>query len=228
MSNKIKKITVIKDGPYSVSAGIPLKKSTIIPDSDGCSNEWKIDDLEKKECEYHLCRCGKSKNRPFCDGSHDRCGFDGTEAAKDEAYLKEPDVIVGPELELHDVEALCASARFCDCGKGTWRFTEESDNQDSREKAIKQACNCPSGRLVIKDKKSGKIIEPDFEQEIDVVDDPEAGVGGPLYVKGGIPIESADGEDYQIRNRVTLCRCGKSKNKPFCDGSHVAEKFSRD
>ncbi|HET8688843.1 MAG TPA: CDGSH iron-sulfur domain-containing protein [Methanosarcina sp.] len=40
-------------------------------------------------------------------------------------------------------------------------------------------------------------------------------------MRGGIPIESADGKQYEIRNRVTLCRCGKSRNKPFCDGSHV-------
>ncbi|MHB8164175.1 MAG: CDGSH iron-sulfur domain-containing protein [Methanoregula sp.] len=31
----------------------------------------------------------------------------------------------------------------------------------------------------------------------------------------------ADGKPYTVRNRVTLCRCGKSGNKPFCDGSHV-------
>jgi CDGSH-type Zn-finger protein len=33
---------------------------------------------------------------------------------------------------------------------------------------------------------------------------------------------SADGKAYEVRNRVTLCRCGSSNNKPFCDGSHAA------
>jgi hypothetical protein len=44
---------------------------------------------------------------------------------------------------------------------------------------------------------------------------------GLLWVRGGIPVVSADGKPYTVRNRLTLCRCGKSRNKPFCDGSHV-------
>ena len=67
----------------------------------------------------------------------------------------------------------------------------------------------------------GKAIEPDFEPSIGLVMDTQAGKMGPLWVRGGIPIESADGKTYEIRNRVTLCRCGKSSNKPFCDGSHL-------
>jgi CDGSH-type Zn-finger protein len=44
-------------------------------------------------------------------------------------------------------------------------------------------------------------------------------------VKGGVPVESADGTVYEVRNRVTLCRCGKSTNKPFCDGTHIDVNF---
>ncbi|MFZ2073841.1 MAG: CDGSH iron-sulfur domain-containing protein [Methanoregula sp.] len=40
-------------------------------------------------------------------------------------------------------------------------------------------------------------------------------------MRGGIPVVSADRKPYHIRNRLTLCRCGKSQNKPFCDGSHA-------
>jgi CDGSH-type Zn-finger protein len=43
---------------------------------------------------------------------------------------------------------------------------------------------------------------------------------GPLWVRGGVSVEAADGFEYEVRNRVTLCRCGQSNNKPFCDGSH--------
>jgi hypothetical protein len=68
--------------------------------------------------------------------------------------------------------------------------------------------------------KAGNLIEPELEPSILVVDDPVLDVVGPLWVRGGIPIESVDGETYEIRNRVSLCRCGKSCNKPFCDGSH--------
>ena len=48
---------------------------------------------------------------------------------------------------------------------------------------------------------------------------------GPIYVSGGIRVESFDGRGYEIRNRQTLCRCGGSKNKPFCDCSHFYIKF---
>jgi CDGSH-type Zn-finger protein len=43
---------------------------------------------------------------------------------------------------------------------------------------------------------------------------------GPLFVSGGVPIERADGEPMELSNRVTLCRCGRSSNKPLCDGTH--------
>jgi len=85
--------------------------------------------------------------------------------------------------------------------------------------AIEEAGNCPSGRLVIWDKKE-KAIEPEFEPSIVLVEDPQEDMSGPIWVRAGIPVESADGSTYEIRNRVALCRCGKSSNKPFCDGGH--------
>ena len=36
---------------------------------------------------------------------------------------------------------------------------------------------------------------------------------------------AADGFAHEVRDCVTLCRCGQSKNKPFCDGTHAAIKF---
>jgi CDGSH-type Zn-finger protein len=44
-------------------------------------------------------------------------------------------------------------------------------------------------------------------------------------VRGSITVEAEDGARYEKRNRVTLCRCGASSNKPFCDGSHASIKF---
>ena len=64
------------------------------------------------------------------------------------------------------------------------------------------------------DKNTGKNIEPKLKASIDLLEN------GPICVKGGVPIESADGQTYEVRNRCTLCRCGKSENKPFCDASH--------
>jgi hypothetical protein len=75
--------------------------------------------------------------------------------------------------------------------------------------------------MVILDNSTGKEIEPEFEKSIVVVESHPRHENGPLWIRGGIPIESAYGKQYEIRNRMTLCRCGHSKNKPFCDGSHI-------
>jgi CDGSH-type Zn-finger protein len=58
-----------------------------------------------------------------------------------------------------------------------------------------------------------------------VVEDPALGCSGPLWVRGGVRIESDNGTPYEVRNRVTLCRCGASNNMPFCNGSHASIKF---
>ncbi|HZK84920.1 MAG TPA: CDGSH iron-sulfur domain-containing protein [Desulfosporosinus sp.] len=50
-------------------------------------------------------------------------------------------------------------------------------------------------------------------------------VCGPIWVRGGIPIESCDGSSYAVRNQGALCRCGKSRNKPFCDATHVSKGY---
>jgi CDGSH-type Zn-finger protein len=219
------KIKIIKDGPYLVSGNTPLKKEIILGDDKG-STEYKPDTIFPVQEQYMLCRCGKSKINPFCDGTHVKIKFDGTETASKEKFLIQAELIEGPELILRDAQDLCAIARFCHNKKGnTWALTTNSDEKASKEEAIRQACNCPAGRLVMFDKKTGKAIEPKLNQEISLLKDPLKYVSGPIFVKGGIPIESADGTEYEIRNRVTLCRCGKSNNKPFCDGTHIDTKF---
>jgi hypothetical protein len=85
--------------------------------------------------------------------------------------------------------------------------------------------NCPGGRLVAWDRATGQPIEHHLPVSIGLIEDVAEDASGPLWLRGGIPLVSADGFTYEIRNRVTVCRCGASKNKPFCDGSHVAVKF---
>ena len=65
-----KKIVVSKNGPYIVTGGIPLSIQTIIPNNEGLSWEWKQGRAFKTEPVYHLCRCGQSKDEPFCDVTH--------------------------------------------------------------------------------------------------------------------------------------------------------------
>jgi hypothetical protein len=126
--------------------------------------------------------------------------------------------------KLKDAEILCASARFCHRGGDIWPQISQSDDPKLKQNAVRNACDCPSGRLVIIDKETCKIIEPELEKSIGFIEDPGIGVNGPIWVRGGIPIDSAEGMPYEVRNRVTLCRCGKSTNKPFCDSNHYPEE----
>lgn len=90
--------------------------------------------------------------------------------------------------------------------------------------AIEEAQLCPSGRYVACDSE-GRALEPKLEPSIVLVQDPQLGVSGPLFVRGGIEVVDAEGELYEVRNRVTLCRCGSSANKPFCEGLHIGADF---
>jgi CDGSH-type Zn-finger protein len=215
------KIVVTRNGPYIVTGGVPLITSEICNDEEGYCRTWRDVKRYPVQKKYALCRCGHSKNKPFCDGTHAKIHFDGTDAGGHESFSKAADVIRGPALTLADNKHLCVHARFCMRAGGIWNLVEQSDNLEARDTAIEEACNCPSGRLVIKDNESGEAIEPEFDKSIVVVEYPPKGEHGPLWVRGGIPIESDDGKTYEIRNRVTLCRCGRSENKPFCDGSHI-------
>jgi len=219
------KIKIIKNGPYMVSGNVPLEEKKIIyVNSDiQYSNGETIPHNEI----YALCRCGKSKIMPFCDGSHIIVKFDGRETASKEPYLKQAVTIKGPNLVLTDQKNLCAFARFCHKADGdVWSLTEKSSNPKYCKEAIQAACDCPAGRLVAWDSVTGKAIEPTYEPSIVIIQDPTRQCSGPIWVRGGIPIESSDGSVYEIRNRVTLCRCGESLIKPFCDASHVSAKFN--
>jgi CDGSH-type Zn-finger protein/uncharacterized Fe-S cluster protein YjdI len=100
-----------------------------------------------------LCRCGKSANKPFCDNSHEKAGFQDYGA-------------VG----------------------------EEGD-----------AAAAEGGKLT---------IEPISN--------------GPLRLSGNVTITASSGRESWHGNRVFLCRCGASNNKPFCDGEHKKAGFESD
>lgn len=218
------KIKILKNGPYLVTGDVPLSEKIIV--RKGKHNEWEQGRELPQSQTYSLCRCGKSKTPPFCDGTHAAAHFEGTETASRAPYSKRiTDKVEGPGVTLLD-DGRCAYARFCHRDKGdVWQLTDRSDNPELRDGAIKAATDCPAGRLTMLDK-NGEAIEPELAPSIEILQDPGEGVSGSIYVKGNIPIESSDGSTYEIRNRVTLCRCGKSRNKPFCDAMHVNMKYS--
>ena len=222
MHKKDYRIKILKNGPYLVSGSIPLSEKIIVFRDE--ENKYIDGNQLPQSEEYALCRCGKSKDAPFCDGTHVKMCFDGTETAQKDTFESRSELIEGPGIDLLD-DNRCAFARFCHRKRGdVWRLVENSFNEENIQEAIRGASDCPTGRLVARDKQ-GNEIEPEYEPSIDIIQDYQMSVSGGIFVKGKIPIESSDGSAYEVRNRVVLCRCGKSKNKPFCDATHLLVDF---
>jgi len=87
MTNRASKmrIVVTHNGPYLVKGGIPLVRKSQVVSEFGEPLTWKVEgSLETPDDEYALCRCGRSGHKPFCDGTHAKTGFVGTETANTE------------------------------------------------------------------------------------------------------------------------------------------------
>lgn len=60
-----------------------------------------------------------------------------------------------------------------------------------------------------------------FKTKIQVLDD------APLIVKGNVELIDGEGKTIETSSELHLCRCGLSKNKPYCDGSHRGKLDSK-
>jgi CDGSH-type Zn-finger protein/uncharacterized Fe-S cluster protein YjdI len=115
---------------------------------------------------------------------------------------------------------LCMGAGYCvsRAGKIPDLLAAAADC-DTRAHIVGMIERCPSGSFAYALEPGGPNLEPDYPAAIAVTAE-TAACGGPLWVTGCIPVERADGQMFETRNRVTLCRCGGSQNKPLCDGTH--------
>lgn len=214
------RVEVGENGPYKVTGAALLRMRKARNDA-GEPIDWERREPIDAEAEYWLCRCGGSANKPFCDGTHNGNGFDGTETADRGPTAGRRKEYGGEAIVLTDDESLCEHAAFCVAGQASaWKLARRGNAGEDRERVLHMVACCPSGRLEAHGPDDGERIEPALPVEVAVVDD------GPLWVRGGIPVVAADGHGYEVRNRVTLCRCGASKNKPLCDGSHSEVGFS--
>ncbi|HZV21370.1 MAG TPA: CDGSH iron-sulfur domain-containing protein [Hyphomicrobiales bacterium] len=218
-------VTVTRNGPYIVTGNVPLQTQTIVTNAAGECESWLAGEPFPPAEKYALCRCGRSERKPFCDGTHTRAGFDGTETANRAPYRDQAETFDGPVLALLDARSLCASGRFCDPKSKVWNQVARTNDPEVSAAFVEQVNNCPAGRLTVWDKASRRPIETPLPVSIGLVEDPAEGCSGPIWLRGGISLISADGYAYELRNRMTLCRCGASKNKPFCDGAHISIKF---
>ncbi|MBN8553637.1 MAG: CDGSH iron-sulfur domain-containing protein [Caulobacterales bacterium] len=217
-------IEVVANGPYRVRGATPMHIQSITPNE--TQNSWTFTQGQEFEVKDGtlLCRCGQSRNKPYCDGSHLKAGIDLTETASFAPMLDDATEMDGPKYSLTDNENFCAFARFCDNGDRFWNEVMEPGERHG-ELAVYMAHQCPSGRLLVWDRQTGVPVETPQPAALALIEDPALGVSGPLQLRGGIRVQSARGDSYEIRNRQTLCRCGASSNKPFCDGTHASMKF---
>jgi CDGSH-type Zn-finger protein len=226
MSNKKPYIKITRNGPYMAFGISDISEKLILADKQGISVSYGDGKkFEIKSDPIYLCRCGHSKDAPFCDGSHEAYGFNGEETASFTPIHEQPsaEAFEGPDVALLDNQDYCAFARFCDAAGRIWNLVQEGGKAATTQ-AVKEANLCPAGRLIILDKK-GNVLEDKLPQSIGVIEDTKLGISGPLWIRGGIRVESEDGKSYEIRMKQTLCRCGKSENKPFCNGAHAAARW---
>jgi CDGSH-type Zn-finger protein len=199
-------ITPSPNGPYVVKNLETLRNS-------------KAEKLDTKEV-IALCRCGGSANKPFCDGTHSKIGFSD---AKLEGRVEDKrDNYVGNEGTIHDNRGICAHAGRCSDGLSeVFLYGKEpwiDPNGASAEKIAATVKQCPSGALSYS---TGGVEHRDQERETAIT----IAKNGPYVVTGAPDLVGAVRGEGASEEHFTLCRCGGSKNKPFCDGTHWHIKF---
>ena len=208
-------IRIEPDGPYEVSGSLPLARTRQVETEFGEPVDWaQLEPLPTGK-RYTLCRCGRSSTKPFCDESHEDQAWDGAEVADAAPRATRAKVFPGHGVAMTDDHSFCTHAGYCgDRFTNVWRMIAETSDPAVRERLEHMVDLCPSGTIDHAPEVGAEAEEPSFDPGIAVSAD------GPLWVRGGVRIVSADDRTYEVRNRVTLCRCGHSANKPFCDGSH--------
>ena len=145
-----RRIVVTKDGPYRVEGGVPLLRTAIVETERGEPVAWDEGPaFETPDDVYELCRCGKSSTKPFCDSTHERIPFDGTETADRGPIANRREAWEGEAGHvLYDDLSLCTHAGFCrNVRTGVWEMVEEADDPEVRTEFTAMVQRCPSGRL---------------------------------------------------------------------------------
>ena len=181
-----------------------------------------------------LCRCGASKNKPFCDGTHNVIGFSSANRTLDENDDTKKTAIKdkrrdypGKEITVHDNRKICSHAAECvnnlssvfKLGSRPWINPDASKMND----IVDVVRRCQYGALSYSI--DGVEYRDPEEQRNPIV---TVLKNGPYHITGGIELI---GENIQFgegasKEHYTLCRCGASENKPFCDGAHKSSKFN--
>jgi len=225
------KIVIMQNGSYHVFGEVPLVHKTQVVSEYGEPLTWfkdKVYEIKKDEGSefYALCRCGQSRNKPFCDETHREIAFDGTETADTRTpntrSVRFPN---STRITVMKDPSLCMESGFCGLRDASLsQLLAATDDTKYRSLVIAMVERCPSGALTYRIDRDGPDIEPDLPVHIAVTTEitSDGPIQGPLWVTGNLPIERSDGKLFETRNRVTLCNCGHSSRKPLCDGTHRA------
>jgi CDGSH-type Zn-finger protein len=201
-----------EDGPYRLDGASEITRMR-----DGQSAELKAT--------AYLCRCGGSKNKPFCDGTHKRNSFSGAKDPDRVPDRREDHPSRDGRITIHDNRGLCAHSANCTENLASvFRLgTEPWIDPDgaTAEEIAAVVRGCPSGAL---------SYTLEGTEQRDVAGSPSIGFapGGPYLVSGGVDLVDADMLEGATTEHYTLCRCGASQNKPFCSGRHWDVDFDED
>lgn len=206
------------------------EKVTIEPLKDGPLEVKNLDNFHNSRHEkiatkasMHLCRCGASKKKPFCDGTHTTTGFSGEKDSR-----RQPDRLdtyEGTEITILDNRGICSHAGYCtDSLPKVWQMGVEpwiNPDAASTEEIIKTIKKCPSGALSYS---MNSRLHNSWHSDADIY----ITKNGPYKVKGEINLKNTELFEGMSSDHYALCRCGQSRNKPFCDGSHWYSGFRDD
>lgn len=197
------------NGPYLVSGLANLSNS-------------KGEPIEAKET-FALCRCGGSSNKPFCDGTHAKNGFSSDRS--DDRVPDRRENHEGSTITIHDNRGICAHAGVCtDNLNSVFKLKQEpwiDPDGATAEEIVKVVSGCPSGALSYT---QGGTEHRDHNGEPAV----QVTKNGPYRVTGRPDLVGTERGEGASHEHFTLCRCGGSKNKPFCDGTHWYNDFKDD
>lgn len=200
------RITCAENGPYLV---------------EGLEDLRGAEGAIPTQAKVALCRCGGSSKKPFCDGTHKHNGF---RSAKSEERVRDRrKSYAGKSLTVHDNRGICAHAAECtERLASVFRQHERpwiDPDAASPEEIAAVVRACPSGALSYSIDGVERRERDGETPRITVV--PK----GPYQVTGGCELLGESRGEGAAAGHYTLCRCGASRNKPFCDGAHWNTSF---
>jgi uncharacterized Fe-S cluster protein YjdI len=129
-------------------------------------------------------------------------------------------VVWQPKMCIHSGKCFRGLHSVFDPLKRPWITLEGADN----EAVVAQVEKCPSGALSYFRNES-RMEETDTPVESTLETRIEVQPNGPLLIYGTLKVKDVKGNEKLLSNTTAFCRCGQSKTKPFCDGSHIEARF---